>query len=84
GGYNLKAGPGSTIHLMKFDMGGAAAVLGAANAIAAIQHQGVQFVAEGLPWAHLDIAGPVWSEKKGRGTGFGASLLYHWVASHSP
>ncbi|CAI5967046.1 unnamed protein product [Closterium sp. NIES-64] len=43
-----------------------------------------QFVAEGLPWAHLDIAGPVWSEKKGGGTGFGASLLYHWVASHSP
>ncbi|CAI5943129.1 unnamed protein product [Closterium sp. NIES-65] len=43
-----------------------------------------QFVVEGLPWAHLDIAGPVWSEKKGGGTGFGASLLYHWVASHSP
>ncbi|CAI5536673.1 unnamed protein product [Closterium sp. Naga37s-1] len=225
GGYNLKAGPGSMIHLMKFDMGGAAAVLGAAKAIAAIQPQGVQvhfiiaacenmvsgggmkpgdiitasngktievnntdaegrltladallyaqqqgvekivdvasltgaciialgndiaglftpsdelsaeleassracgdkvwrmpmeeaywegmrskhadmlntggreggsitaalflkqFVAEGLPWAHLDIAGPVWSEKKGGGTGFGASLLYHWVASHSP
>ncbi|CAI5950585.1 unnamed protein product [Closterium sp. NIES-65] len=225
GGYNLKAGPGSMIHLMKFDMGGAAAVLGAAKAIAAIQPQGVQvhfiiaacenmvsgggmkpgdiitasngktievnntdaegrltladallyaqqqgvekivdvatltgaciialgndiaglftpsdelsaeleasskacgdkvwrmpmeeaywegmrskhadmlntggreggsitaalflkqFVVEGLPWAHLDIAGPVWSEKKGGGTGFGASLLYHWVASHSP
>ncbi|CAI5521897.1 unnamed protein product [Closterium sp. Naga37s-1] len=225
GGYNLKAGPGSMIHLMKFDMGGAAAVLGAAKAIAAIQPAGVevhfiiaacenmvsgggmkpgdiitasngktievnntdaegrltladallyaqqqgvekivdvatltgaciialgndiaglftpsdelsaeleassracgdkvwrmpmeeaywegmrskhadmlntggreggsitaalflkQFVAEGLPWAHLDIAGPVWSEKKGGGTGFGASLLYHWVASHSP
>ncbi|CAI5466795.1 unnamed protein product [Closterium sp. Yama58-4] len=30
------------IHLMKFDMGGAAAVLGAAKAIAAIQPQGVQ------------------------------------------
>ncbi|CAI5996432.1 unnamed protein product [Closterium sp. NIES-64] len=141
GGYSLKAGPGSMIHLMKFEMGGAAAVLGAAKAIAAIQPQGVQvtipchhslpanipchnslapvcggfvwiamrgeltlppasslvswpsvfcpvrgcqFVAEGLPWAHLDIAGPVWSEKKGRGTGFGASLLYHSVASHSP
>ncbi|CAI5489040.1 unnamed protein product [Closterium sp. Naga37s-1] len=42
GGYNLKAGPGSMIHLMKFDMGGAAAVLGAAKAIAAIQPQGVQ------------------------------------------
>ncbi|CAI5964740.1 unnamed protein product [Closterium sp. NIES-64] len=42
GGYNLKAGPGSMIHLMKFDMGGAAAVLGAAKAIAAIQPQGMQ------------------------------------------
>eukprot|EP01036_Dinobryon_divergens_P006906 gene6906-9176_t len=28
GGYNLKAGPGSMIELMKFDMGGCAAVLG--------------------------------------------------------
>jgi leucyl aminopeptidase len=36
GGYNIKAGPGSMIELMKFDMGGAAAVLGAARALAAI------------------------------------------------
>lgn len=28
GGYNLKTGPGSMIELMKFDMGGCAAVLG--------------------------------------------------------
>ncbi|GJP44148.1 hypothetical protein CLOM_g3543 [Closterium sp. NIES-68] len=224
GGYNLKAGPGSMIHLMKFDMGGAAAVMGAAKAIAAIQPQGVevhfivaacenmvsgggmkpgdiitasngktievnntdaegrltladallyaqkqevekivdiatltgaciialgndiaglftpndeiaaelevvskvcgdkvwrmpmeegywegmrskhadmvntggreggsitaalflkQFMDEKIPWAHLDIAGPVWSEKKGGGTGFAASLLYYWVDSHS-
>jgi leucyl aminopeptidase len=33
GGYNLKAGPGSMIELMKFDMGGCAAVLGTAKAI---------------------------------------------------
>lgn len=34
GGYNLKAGAGSMIELMKFDMGGAGAVLGAAKALA--------------------------------------------------
>ncbi len=33
GGYNLKAGPGSMIELMKFDMGGAAATLGAAKIV---------------------------------------------------
>lgn len=42
GGYNLKTGPGSMIEIMKFDMGGAAAVLGAAKAIAAIKPLGVQ------------------------------------------
>eukprot|EP00960_Hanusia_phi_P074002 768135-Hanusia_phi.AAC.2 len=31
GGYNLKAGPGSMIELMKFDMGGSAATLGCAK-----------------------------------------------------
>jgi len=34
GGYNIKAGAGSMIELMKFDMAGAAAVLGAAAVIA--------------------------------------------------
>lgn len=42
GGYNLKTGPGCMIELMKFDMGGAAAVLGAAKAIAAIKPPGVE------------------------------------------
>jgi leucyl aminopeptidase len=37
GGYNLKAGAGSMIELMKFDMGGCAAVLGAAKAIAQLR-----------------------------------------------
>lgn len=37
GGLNLKAGAGSMIELMKFDMGGAAATLGAAKAIAQIK-----------------------------------------------
>jgi leucyl aminopeptidase len=31
GGYNIKAGAGSMIELMKFDMGGAGATLGAAK-----------------------------------------------------
>jgi len=34
GGYNIKAGAGSMIEKMKFDMGGAGAVLGAARSIA--------------------------------------------------
>jgi leucyl aminopeptidase len=42
GGYNLKAGPGSMIELMKFDMGGAAATLGAARALAGTQPDGVE------------------------------------------
>ncbi|MEM9006541.1 MAG: leucyl aminopeptidase, partial [Cyanobacteria bacterium P01_F01_bin.86] len=37
GGLNLKAGAGSMIEMMKFDMGGAAATLGAAKAIAQIK-----------------------------------------------
>ncbi|KAJ0233316.1 Leucine aminopeptidase 1 [Hirschfeldia incana] len=42
GGYNIKAGPGSSIELMKFDMGGSAAVLGAAKAIGEIKPPGVE------------------------------------------
>jgi len=41
GGYNLKAGPGSMIEMMKFDMGGSAAVLGAAKAIGLQKPKGV-------------------------------------------
>ncbi|KAJ8602502.1 hypothetical protein CTAYLR_001254 [Chrysophaeum taylorii] len=37
GGYNLKPSQGGMIELMKFDMGGAAAVLGTASAIAALE-----------------------------------------------
>jgi leucyl aminopeptidase len=42
-----------------------------------------EFVDAEIPWAHLDIAGPVWSEK-GRGsdpagaTGFGVRTLVEW------
>lgn len=42
GGYNIKAGAGSMIEKMKFDMGGAGAVLGAARAIAELQPAGVE------------------------------------------
>lgn len=42
GGYNLKAGAGSMIEMMKFDMGGAGATLGAARAIADIKPAGVE------------------------------------------
>lgn len=42
GGYNIKAGPGSSIELMKFDMGGSAATFGAAKAIGQIKPQGVE------------------------------------------
>jgi len=42
GGYNLKAGAGSMIEMMKFDMGGAAAALGAAAAIARLKPKDVE------------------------------------------
>ncbi|CAK9168855.1 unnamed protein product [Ilex paraguariensis] len=42
GGYNIKTGPGCSIELMKFDMGGSAAVLGAAKALGQIKPAGVE------------------------------------------
>ncbi|GJY27694.1 leucine aminopeptidase 1-like protein [Tanacetum coccineum] len=42
GGYNIKTGPGCLIELMKFDMGGSAAVLGAAKALGQIKPSGVE------------------------------------------
>jgi len=42
GGYNIKAGPGSMIEMMKFDMGGSAATLGAARCIGLMQPEGVE------------------------------------------
>ncbi|XBI49399.1 hypothetical protein VPH35_112967 [Triticum aestivum] len=42
GGYNIKTGPGCSIELMKFDMGGSAAVFGAAKALAQIKPPGVE------------------------------------------
>lgn len=42
GGYNIKAGAGSMIELMKFDMGGAGTTLGTAAAIAQLKPTGVE------------------------------------------
>lgn len=42
GGYNIKAGAGSMIEKMKFDMGGAGAVLGAARVVAASSPEHVE------------------------------------------
>ncbi|XP_011033404.1 PREDICTED: leucine aminopeptidase 1 [Populus euphratica] len=42
GGYNIKTGPGCSIEFMKFDMGGSAAVLGAAKAIGQVKPRGVE------------------------------------------
>tara|TARA_B100000768_G_scaffold144609_1_gene137196 strand:+ start:261 stop:533 length:273 start_codon:yes stop_codon:yes gene_type:complete len=42
GGYNIKAGAGSMIEKMKFDMGGAGAVLGAARVLAEVRPEGVE------------------------------------------
>lgn len=42
GGYNLKAGPGSMIELMKWDMGGGGTTLGAARAVGMLKPPGVE------------------------------------------
>eukprot|EP01018_Ginkgo_biloba_P014294 Gb_18743 [translate_table: standard] len=42
-----------------------------------------QFVDENVKWLHIDMAGPVWSEKKRCATGFGVSTLVEWVLKNS-
>lgn len=32
-------------------------------------------------WAHLDIAGTVWSDKKGGATGYGVKTMVNWIES---
>ncbi|KAL4354854.1 hypothetical protein GQ457_06G043090 [Hibiscus cannabinus] len=44
GGYNIKTGPGCSIETMKVDMGGSAAVFGAAKALGQIKPPGVESV----------------------------------------
>lgn len=31
------------------------------------------------PWAHIDIAGPVWDNKASGATGYGVKLLVDWI-----
>lgn len=38
-----------------------------------------QYVKEEVAWSHIDMAGPVWDEKTGIPTGFGATTLAEWV-----
>jgi len=52
GGYNIKTGPGCFIELMKFDMGGSAAVLGAAKAIGQVKPPGVEVSLPCCPCSH--------------------------------
>jgi leucyl aminopeptidase len=40
-----------------------------------------EFIKEGVEWAHLDIAGPVWDEKAALPTGYGAALLAQWATN---
>ncbi|THG10022.1 leucine aminopeptidase 1-like [Camellia sinensis] len=42
-----------------------------------------QFVDEKVQWMHIDMAGPVWNEKKKTATGFGISTLVEWVLKNS-
>ncbi|WOK96293.1 leucine aminopeptidase 1 [Canna indica] len=42
-----------------------------------------QFVDEKVQWLHIDMAGPVWNEKKRAATGFGVSTLVEWVLNNS-
>lgn len=42
-----------------------------------------QFVDEKVQWLHIDIAGPVWNEKRRSATGFGVSTMVEWVLSNS-
>lgn len=41
-----------------------------------------QFVDESVEWSHVDLAGPVWNDKKGGATGYGAATFAEWVTSH--
>jgi leucyl aminopeptidase len=42
-----------------------------------------QFVDEKVQWMHIDMAGPVWNDKKRAATGFGVSTLVEWILKNS-
>ncbi|KAI7736732.1 hypothetical protein M8C21_025012 [Ambrosia artemisiifolia] len=41
------------------------------------------FVSEKVEWLHIDMAGPVWNDKKKAATGFGVPTLVEWVMANS-
>ena len=43
----------------------------------------LQFVDEKVQWMHIDMAGPVWNDKKRATTGFGVYTLVEWVLKNS-
>jgi leucyl aminopeptidase len=43
----------------------------------------LQFVDENVQWMHIDLAGPVWNDKKRAATGFGIATLVEWVLKNS-
>lgn len=43
----------------------------------------LQFVDAKVQWMHIDMAGPVWNDKKKSATGFGVSTLVEWVLKNS-
>ena len=55
GGYNLKVGAGSMIELMKFDMGGCAAVLGCAKAIAQLRPKVKKHERQKVAYCYVDV-----------------------------
>jgi leucyl aminopeptidase len=43
-----------------------------------------EFVKGDKPFAHVDMAGPVWSAKAGQATGWGAKLVTEWACQRRP
>lgn len=41
-----------------------------------------EFVEDGVDWAHMDIAGPAFDEKKGLATGYGVGTIVSWIRQH--
>lgn len=42
-----------------------------------------EFINEGVEWSHIDMAGPVWDDKQGGATGFGAATLTEWIRAEA-
>jgi leucyl aminopeptidase len=38
-----------------------------------------EFIEKGTSWAHIDMAGPVWSAKASTATGYGVKTLVEYV-----